>query len=347
MANILYLGNTNPVSTSAHRANTLVRLGHHVVVSNPYGAFAKQIKSRWLGPIHFRTGYRLLSSSVTKWLAHEVQSVKPDFVWVNSGELFGPGCLKILKQLACPIILYNNDDPTGGRDGRRFDSLLKALPYYDLAVVRREINVSEYKARGVDHVIRVFMSYDEEAHKPFEKDSDIPEELRSEVAFIGTWMRYEKRDEFLLELVDAGIPVSIWGDRWQKSPHFQALKSNWRGPALAGRDYVAAMQGAKICLGLLSSGNRDLHTRRSVETTYAGGLLCAERTTEHQQMYKEGVEAVFWSDTKECIQACKQLLENDEEREKIRLAGMKRVRSLKLGNEDVCSYIIKSIEKIA
>jgi spore maturation protein CgeB len=153
-------------------------------------------------------------------------------------------------------------------------------------------------------------------------------------------MRHEKRDEFLLRLISLGVPISIWGDRWQKSPHFSKLKSHLRGGALIGRNYVAAIQGAKICLGLLSKGNRDLHTTRSLEIPFAGGLLCAERTVEHQEMYKEGVEAVFWSDADECAQVCKQLLNDQRLRENIRKAGMDRVRSLNVGNEDIFNEIM-------
>lgn len=340
MATILYLGDSSSGSTSGHRARALERIGHVVKIADPYKAFASQLHSRFMGPIHFRTGYRLLNSKVVKWLASVLKTQeKPDLVWVNSGELFGPASLSLLKNFGCPIVLYNNDDPTGGRDGRRFDSLLKALPYYDLCAVMREQNVNEFKEKGAKQVMRVFMSYDEDVHRPFDRMEDIPESFRSEVAFIGTWMRFEKRDEFLLELIRQGIPVSIWGDRWEKSPLFSQLKSHWRGNALRGRDYVAAIQGAKICLGLLSKGNRDLHTQRTLETPYSGGLLCAERTSEHLEMYKEGVEAVFWSDASECAKVCKTLLDNDKLREDIRRAGMQRVRDLKVGNEDVCRKI--------
>ncbi|MBA4053730.1 MAG: hypothetical protein C0490_03375, partial [Marivirga sp.] len=285
MANILYVGDSSASSTSAHRADAIKRLGHTVVVIDPYNAFSKQLNSRWFGPIHFRTGYALLQTKVAKWLTHTLENthIKPDLIWVDSGELFGPECVKVLKKITCPVVLYNIDDPTGKRDGKRFDSLIQSIPFYDLiAVVRRETE-KECRQLGAKNVIRVYRSYDEIAHKPFNSISEIPEKFKSEVAFIGTWMRYEKRDEFLLELISSGIPVSIWGDRWQKSPHFAKLESHWKGPALGGRDYVAAVQGAKICLGLLSKGNRDLHTTRSLEVPYSGGLLCAQRTIEHQE----------------------------------------------------------------
>lgn len=94
---------------------------------------------------------------------------------------------------------------------------------------------------------------------------------------------------------------------------------------------------------MLSHGNRDLHTRRSVETTYAGGLLCAQRTAVHLGMYEENQEAVFWDDVDECIGICRRLLADDKQREHIRKAGYDKVRTLKVGNEDICTAILKRL----
>jgi spore maturation protein CgeB len=343
--NIIYIGDDNNFTTSFHRATALGRLGNTVTIQNPYEICKEQLQNYVLGKIHFRTGYFLLQKKIENWLLRILSSQpKPDLIWVNGGELIGKKCVQVLKQSGRPVILYNNDDPTGGRDGNRFNSLLNALAYYDLCVVMRNTNVSEFEALGSKHVIRMMMSYDEEAHKPYNNTIDIPIQFRSEVAFIGTWMRHEKRDEFLLQLIQQGIPISIWGSRWNKSPLWPLLKFHYRGEALKGRDYVAAIQGAKICLGLLSKGNRDTHTTRSLEVPYAGGLLCAERTSEHSKMYQEGVEAVFWSDVTECADRCKELLANDELRERIRLAGMRKVRELGAGNEDVCQKILQAVD---
>ena len=114
---------------------------------------------------------------------------------------------------------------------------------------------------------------------------------------------------------------------------------------MVGRNYVLAIQGSKINLGLLSKGNRDLHTRRSLEIPYIGGLLCAERTSEHLEMFRDGKEAVFWSDVNECAQKCLQLLKNDNTIYEIKKAGMKRVRELKVGNEDLCRSVLEEVNK--
>ena len=344
MANILYIGDSNLNSTAAHRAKALERLGHVVIQKNPYDIF----KSRKFEFIHFRTGYYLVQHLINKWVENIINTIqKPDLIWVDSGELLGAKSVKILKTFNVPVILYNIDDPTGKRDGHKFDSLIKALPYYDQVVVVRAETERECLNLGAQRVMRVHRSYDEVAHQPYVSLADIPSKFKSEVVFVGTWMRHEKRDEFFMELLKYNIPFRIWGDRWEKSPYWDSLKSVYGGGSLSGREYVAAMQGAKICLGLLSKGNRDLHTTRTLEIPYAGGLLCAERTTEHLDMYVEGEEAVFWSDAKECAAVCKELLANDAKRESIRDAGIRRVRVNSVGNEDICQSILNEMNKVS
>ncbi|SHF73210.1 CgeB family protein [Flavisolibacter ginsengisoli] len=340
---IFYLGNLKSGTTSFQRYEALKRLNHEVYAKDPYEKFQNIFNGK-LRHFHFYSGYRFIQKKINEWIKEVIESnFNPDIIWVNSGELFGSKSIKILKNLNKPILLYNNDDPTGNISRWRFASLLKAIPYYSLCVVMREINISEFKNRGAVNVLRITMSYDEIEHRPLDFSCNIQSNYLSDVAFIGTWMRHEKRDKFLTELIKLGIPISIWGSRWQKSKYWKILKPYYKGGALSGRSYVTAIQGAKLCLGLLCKSNRDLHTTRSLEVPYAGGLLCAERTSEHQNMYKEGEEAIFWSDAKECAKVCNELLLNETLRERIRLAGMKKVRSLKVGNEDICQKILDEV----
>jgi spore maturation protein CgeB len=344
---ILYLGPDHPGSTSKHRSDALGRLGYKVTHLNPEKFLGIHLQHHFLAKIHFRTGYLYLQDSIQQWLSSIVSSkVRYDLVWVDGGELFGPSAFTKFKQLAPLVVLFNVDDPTGPRDGNRFNMTRMAISKYDLAVTVRTESEIEMMNLGCSNVIKVWRSYDEVAHRPLPNPLDIPDHLRSDVAFIGTWMRNERRCEFLLKLIEGGIPISIWGDRWQKSPLWNRLKSCYRGPSLSGRDYVAAIQGSKICLGLLSKGNRDLHTTRSLEIPYIGGLFCAERTSEHKKLYREGVDAIFWESPYECIDICHQLLRDHEKRDRIRSSGMKRVRELKVGNEDICQKVVQFIHSL-
>lgn len=347
MSNILYIGSSLEASTSYHRSQALQRIGNLVELVDVRQSLKQNKMSKYFEFVHFRTGYKFLQNEVYQVIFKRISESKGfDIIWVDSGELLGPKILQLLQSFGKPLILYNIDDPTGRRDGNRFRSLIKALPYYDLVVVVRKETQSEVRKLGAKQVLLVLRSYDEVYHHPLPENEVIEERFRSEIAFVGTWMRNEHRDKFLMALVNAELPIAIWGARWEKSKAWPLLKSYYRGNSLGGKDYVAAIQGAKISIGMLSKGNRDLHTTRSMEIPYIGGLLCAERTVEHLSLFVDGAEAVFWDNEKECIEVCRKLLANEPEREKIRLAGMARVRRNHVGNEDICRSILNHLKQL-
>ncbi len=141
------------------------------------------------------------------------------------------------------------------------------------------------------------------------------------------------------------MPLSIWGNQWEHCPGWKTLKNSYRGPGLLSAEYVAAIGRSKLCLGLLSSLNRDLHTTRSSEVPYAGGLLCAKHTTEHEAMYEHGEEAMFWQDAEQCVEQCRELLASPERRMSIQAAGSAKVRRLGVGHEPVCQSLLDQIER--
>ncbi len=332
---IIYIGRGSAGTTSLHRAHALERLGHSVEILDPYAAFYNWLKPPLFHSFHFHTGYRTLEYMVSEWLSQQLKTLAPpDVIWVDSGELLGTKSLAVLKQIQCPIILYNHDDPTGPRDGRRFGMLKQAIPHYTLCLVVRRENVPEFYELGAKQVMRVWRSYDEIEHRPI---TEGPRRVyKSEVSFVGTWMREENRDELLLSLINSGIRVAIRGTRWEKSPYWSKLRPYVQLGQLTGRDYVDAIASAKISLGLLSKGNRDLHTTRTMEIPYAGGMLCAERTDEHRFLFEENQDAVFFGNASECVERCSFLLADDGYREAIRASGMAKVRALNVGHQDIC-----------
>lgn len=219
---------------------------------------------------------------------------------------------------------------------------LKAVPDYDLLVVVRENNVSEAYSLGAKNVIHVFRSADEKAHYPRALTYEDYIQWASEILFIGTWM--PERGPFMAALIQAGLPLTIYGDHWQKAKEWPILRKAWKGNGLyKDEDYAKAIQTAKISLGLLSKGNRDLHTTRSLEIPSLGGLFCAERTSEHLKLYQESEEAVFWFDEIECIKLCKMLLSDEEKRKKIAAKGRVRCIQNNNFNEALMSKIISTL----
>jgi spore maturation protein CgeB len=332
---VLFLGSDG--GNALKRAQALKRLGHEVMAIDPYSLFPFK---NFIGKLIYYAGASLIESYLKKRIGPIIQNRNFDVSFVDNGELIGRNILGILRKVSPCIINYNNDDPFGTRDKKKWRLYLEAVPYYDLLAVVRPVNVSEAYNRGAKKVLQVFMAVDElDGPRAITPQDRV--RFSHEVLFIGTWM--PERGPFLTALLEAGLPLAFYGNSWQKAPEWSTLKSVWRGPAIYGDDYIKAIQLAKISLGLLSKGNRDLHTTRTFEIPYAGGLLCAERTSEHLQLYQEDVEAVYWDDVHECIEKCHKLLKNEAMRRDIAEKG--RVRCLQNGifNESNLKKMLKAV----
>lgn len=315
---ILFIGRNS--GTARHRRLAMMRLGYEVRAIDPYALLPfPRLAIPWL----WHTGGLFCEFFIAREIMRNLPDVKFDCVYVECGELLGPSLVRTLKSRFGTVINYSIDDPFGPRDGRRWRLFLRAVPFYDLIVVVRHCNVREAFARGAQDVLRVHMSADELVHSPRQISPSDLSRFSSDVLFVGTWM--PERGPFLARLLELGVPLSIYGDRWQKAKEWTSLRSVWRGPGLHDEeDYARAIQCAKVNLGLLSKGNRDLSTTRSMEIPSLGGLLCAERTTEHLRLYDEDKEAAFWAGAEECAQKCAYLLSDDAERKFIADNGRRR-----------------------
>jgi hypothetical protein len=315
---VLYLGVAD--GTSLDRANALKRVGYRVEHIDLRELLPK---SRWVWRITWRLGGHLLSPLVMRALPRRLGQARFDVCLVDSGEWITPRVIRLLRKHAARIANYNIDDPFGMRDFARSTAYRKSVSSYDLCVVVRADNVAEAFALGAKDVLRVFRSADEVTHAPRLPTASDVERLQSEVLFLGTW--FPERGPFLARLIELGVPLTIRGANWNKAPEWPVLKPYWRGGSVQGEEYALTIQCAKINLGLLSKGNRDLHTTRSLEIPALGGLLCAERTSEHLEMYVEGKEALFWADAEECAAVCLRMLKDDSRRREIAAAGHARL----------------------
>jgi hypothetical protein len=331
----LYLGTRD--GTSLDRANALLRLGHRV---DHIDLRRLLPQTPWMYRVTWKFGGQVFAPWILHALPKRLAGKRYDVCYVDSGEWVTPRIIKLIRRYAKIVLNYIIDDPFGARDVARFRAYRASLSHYDLCVVVRPDNAIEAKEAGAKRVLRVFMSSDEVAHAPRLLTEEDRIRWGTEVLFLGTW--FPERGPFLLQLIKLGVPLTIRGTNWNKAPEWPALQPAWKGGPLLGDDYAKAIQCAKVNIGLLSKGNRDLHTTRSLEIPALGGLLCAERTTEHLGMYVDGIEALFWSDAEECASACMRALGHEEERRKIATAGQARNIANQIRNETVMSEILAS-----
>ncbi|MGC4062603.1 MAG: glycosyltransferase [Aquabacterium sp.] len=330
---ILYLGTRS--GTCLDRARALTRMGYAVTHLDPRAMLPT---TSWVDRFTWKLGGQLFAPVLHRRLQAALAGQHFDVCLVDCGEWVSAPTVHLLRQHASKVINYNIDDPTGPRDGLRFTAYRRAISSYDLAVVMRQSNVDELHALGMRKVLRVFMCSDEVSHAPRPISADDHRTWGSDILFLGTWM--PERGPFLLELIKVGLPVSIRGPNWYKAPEWDKLKPYWLGPGIGGDDYARAIQCAKINIGLLSKGNRDLHTTRSMEIPALGGLFCAERTAEHLALYQEGQDAAFWSDARECIAVCTRLLANEPLRRQMMANGQARHLASLHRNERMLSRVM-------
>lgn len=331
---ILCLIANQPWATGLHRASAMRRRGHTVDVINP----ADLLRRGWIiDRVRARSGYRSSRNGVGKGLRRLLAGRTYDVIWVGGGMHLGAAAVDGLRRHAPVIINYNNDDPWGKRDGRAWDTYLQAVPYYDLVVVLRRANMSEAMSSGARRVLRVWMTFDEVVHRPLPVSPREQASLSSDVAFLGTWM--PERGPILAGLIQSGLDVSIWGNLWQKAPEWDILAPSWRGPALPNQEYSKAIQCSKVIIGLLSKGNRDLHTQRSVEVPATRTVLCAERTSEHVQLFGDDA-ALLWDDVPECVARCQALLAEGPARAHLAERGHRRVNACRLSNEPMVEAVL-------
>jgi len=329
---VLYIGPDG--GTCRARRLALERLGHEVIVADPFAALPS---GGWARTWSFRTGGFGFGAMVRRYLLAVAGGRRFDLAYVDSGELIDGATVDALRGVANIVANYNPDNPYVRRDGARWRAFLTAVPRYDMLFVPRMSNVAQARAAGARRVHRVWFAADD-ALKLARPSDAAKAPYRSTIAFVGTWM--PERGPLLARLIEGGLPLRIFGPRWNKAPEFALLAPHAVVGELAGPAYDAAVAAADISIALLSKGNCDEHTTRSMEIPPLGSLLCGERTPEHLALYEEGEEALFWSDADECIAQCKALLADPDRRARIAAAGRARAIANNHFNEPLMRSMI-------
>lgn len=331
---ILYIG--PDAGTCRQRFDALRRLGHDAYLVDPFAALpGVGLMRTW----SFKTGGFGLAGMVERHILDGIGARHFDIAYVDSGELIGPSTLHRLRRRATHLVNYNPDNPYSARDGWRWRLFRQALPGYDLVFVPRASNLGEAKAAGARAVSRVWFAADDALRDAELPAADIPPaRFTSPVSFVGTWM--PERGGLLLDLIRRGVPLRIFGPRWDRAPEFADLAAHTSVGELSPIDYHAAVAAADISIALLSKGNHDEHTTRSMEIPALGSMLCGERTSEHELLYRDGHEAILWSSAEECADACHALIADPARRMRIARAGRARAIANDHFNEPLMRAIV-------
>ena len=265
-----------------------------------------------------------------------------DLIYITSGELIGKKLILELKKKTKKIAFYCEDNPFVSRDKKRWKLFLPASQFYDLIIFQQKSRINLSKKYGIKKTLLTFPTYQKNIHRPQKISPNEKKKYASNVLFIGTW--YPERGIFFKKLIDLGLDLKIYGIQWKKDPNYESMKSRIKLGHIHEPLYSKMIQCTKIALCIPSKGNLDGITRRSTEIPAIGTLLCATRTKEHQNVFVENKEAIFFKSANECYKKCEYLLNNTKKIKKISYRGhIKVTKILKLENLLLIKKIITKL----
>ena len=339
---ILYAGRTAEGASSLNRMWALRRLGHEVVNFDPDGY---RVENQLLSKIAFRLADGPHAARLNRDLLAAVERERPDVLWADKILLLRPSTLEKVRAMGILSVSYMIDNAYGPRKDPGWRMYNKCVPYFDLHVTQRDISLAHYRERGAPDVMKVQTAYEPTIHFPPPVPLTDAERTR-EVSFIGS--PYDNRAEILTELDAAGIPLTLSGNprAWARVLSPAVYEKIFRAGELWEKDYRETIWKSKINLSFLTKSNQDENTHKSFEIAGCGGFLMAERCVGHEIKFKDGEEAVFFTDTVNLIAQIKRYLPDEAARNRIAAAGCARAQRDGYHNDRQMGLIVERLEKI-
>jgi len=316
---ILYIGSLNEYSNSYGRYKTLKSMGNDVtpIDTDPYiygGLFEKF-------HYHLNAGPGIVT--LNKKILETIKEMVPEIIWVDNKPFLQPGTLKKIRKTMHSVKIINliTDDPTG-KYRSSWRMCLRTAKYYDFHFVQREANIAELKNYGARQVEICYRSFDPGQHRPVTLTGEDIRKYKTGTGFIGTYE--SEREAYIVHLLRNNINVSITGNAWEKARHWEIIQPHYKGPSVYGEAYVKTINGFDIALHFLRHANRDEQDSRTFELPACGAFMLAEKSGVHEELFKDGREAVFFESKEELLEKVKYYLAHSEERKAIAKAGYER-----------------------
>lgn len=299
----------------------LNEIGVETVMFNAHAATLPWIVGRVERRLLWGPGIYGLRRGVVK----RVIDFKPDVTLLYQGHYFDRAFVQRLRGLTF-VAGYHNDDPFGPRRRMlRYRHLARAVSAYNGFHVYRPVNVSDVESQGQRNVA-VLMPY----YLPW---CDFP---RNDVVSSRNWQcdvvfaghaEHDDRSACISAVVRAGRSVRIYGEGkyWRRVLPRDVLQSLPPINPIFGDGYRYALSAAKIAACFFSKVNRDVYTRRAFEIPACGTLLLSERTDAMCELFREGVEADYFSSSEEFASKVDYYLGRPAIRDRVAAAGRRRL----------------------
>jgi spore maturation protein CgeB len=281
--------------------NALRRRGHDVTVhayDAHVGAWAKarhKLTVELPEQLFGRLGADRMASAARRATDATLEvhaATRPDVVLVIRGDLFEPRFWDRLDETGKPFVVWLYDEVRRMR--------------YDVTTLARATAVTSYSPLDVQSLREQGI---DAHHLPnaFDRDRQVlrPTVRRDEVTFVGA--RYPDREQTLVGLHEAGVPVRAYGRDWSRHPADRLRTWRWHRPGVpAERDVdrdtaYAVMAGSTATLSMHT--DQDGFAMRTFEACGSGAVQLIDRP-DLDGLYDDGVELATWETFEELLELC-------------------------------------------
>jgi spore maturation protein CgeB len=329
MLRIIFVGPLAPGSTTRQRLNAMSDLGHqvHGVDTHKPATFAPTSVADRVIARAYRLGCPIRPvnrdrAGANRAILNALRQGPWDVLWIDKGLSIAESTLDEARQ-ACSsmtIVGYSPDDMVARHNQSR--QFLEHLHLYDVFFTTKSFNVRELKDLGCKDVRFIDNAFDPHTHRPIELSRDEMLLLGGPIGFVGSYEMERARS--MARLAESGFCPRIYGSNWAGQGIVKRSMLRSEGRTLMGDDYARGICSFDINLHFLRKINRDEQTTRSVEIPACGRFMLAERTDEHQALFEDKREAVFFGTDEELLDLVRHYVQRPDECLRIGLAGRER-----------------------
>jgi spore maturation protein CgeB len=241
-------------------------------------------------------------------LVNAVATEMPDVVFVDNSRVITRGTLRKIRRLCDPLLVYYSPDDIIAAHNLSWTTRL-TFSEWDVFFTTKTFNVPELRQCGVRNPVLIGNAFDPDIHRPMTRQEVGEEYEHFDLVFMGTFEN--ERRNTINRLAQAGFRIVVY------SGNLGAWKAGMMHPSVTMREaryglqYCAGMHSGKIALCFLRKINRDRITTRSIECTSMGRPMVAEKTVEHDQHFRDGIEYVGFVSEADLVAKVRQLLADD------------------------------------
>lgn len=317
---LLYFGPQWAGSTSLQRLHAFQQLEGVTAIGVDNGADVGGPASLW-NRVRWKLRLPMDTLGENERLMEAAREYRPDIVLVDNCKVIARKTLVALRQLGVGRLVYYSPDDIAAPHNLSLP-LKWSLPDWDVVCTTKTFNIPELAALGVRRPFLIGKAYDPVLHRPMDPAQAGPGFEQYDAVFIGAYE--SERCASINALAESGVSVVVHGEtkgnRWQSHLH-AGIELR---PLVFAEDYVRAWHSGKVALCFLRKINRDRITQRTMEIAAIGRPMVAERTDEHDQHFRDGVEYLGFSDDAELVASVQRLLRDPSARLTLGQAGRQR-----------------------